>query len=469
MVEMNYEDLKLGEKAKEAFLGGESPEYITKNCPVYLNTRPVFNGLNVTDLAIAGVLAGIPVLLGGAPGTGKSQLGFDISRSIFGGAKKSGGDSVIIPVGPETDILDPSQKIYREFNIEEGKVVLSENVNASFHLIDEINRTHTINQNQFYSPLNGYISHQGQAFHMGGNDYDYVSLVVTANLGNGEFLGTFPMDPALENRIGVVIDFDYEHFKPTREDKILIDLLREANPKIVRAPLRDLSDKVIQASKEISDISINPGLEALAVINYLKFGLENCPGKNPGEEPSEKGKIWPLVCQDCSRNTDGKYLCSLVKAPVIRTLQSMTKYASALHYLAKLKHPGQEIDTIDLMFKSFELSAAYQHVLNPGVLRQEYSDQNPNFMRDVAQRLKKDFTDNQDMILTTLDEALEGRKSTDYFEHDGEKSLGYAKLKENVKTRVTKLDPFNDNRPVGLGWVNDLVDANLKVHKLREK
>ena len=76
---MNYEDLKLGEKAKEAFLGGKS----TEDCPVYLNTRPVIYGLNVTDLVIAGVLAGMNTLLIGNTGCGKSQLARDIHNYYF--------------------------------------------------------------------------------------------------------------------------------------------------------------------------------------------------------------------------------------------------------------------------------------------------------------------------------------------------------------------------------------------------
>jgi len=68
---LTYDELKLGERAKEAFLEGRSPEYIRSNCAVYLNTQPVFARLNVTDLAIAGVLAGMNTLLIGNTGCGK--------------------------------------------------------------------------------------------------------------------------------------------------------------------------------------------------------------------------------------------------------------------------------------------------------------------------------------------------------------------------------------------------------------
>jgi len=38
------------------------------------------------------------------------------------------------------------------------------------------------------------------------------------------------------------------------------------------AKKRDISDKIISASREIEKIAADPGLEALAVINYLRFG-----------------------------------------------------------------------------------------------------------------------------------------------------------------------------------------------------
>jgi len=43
----------------------------------------------------------------------------------------------------------------------------------------------------------------------------------------------------------------------------------------------------------------------MAVLNYLKFGLENCQGKDT-EKPHSKGRSWPYVCQDCKRNPNSE-------------------------------------------------------------------------------------------------------------------------------------------------------------------
>ena len=458
-LKMNYEDLKLGEKAKEAFVGGKS----TEDCPVYLNTRPVIYGLNVTDLVIAGVLAGMNTLLIGNTGCGKSQLARDIHNYYFNGSKKNGGHGISMEGDPDLSL----KNIITKIDMKKGERVPNGNHEALFWNLEEINRTPSMIQNQFYGVGNGrVIFEDGTSVPIGRDNYR--SSIATANFGNGEFQGTFETDKALLNRFGIVIDFDYEMFEPTLEDRMLIKRLRDANPGIKESPLRDFADKILKAYRQISDIAIDPGLEALAVADYIQLGLRNCQGKTTSKddkvEPTKKGKSWPIICQDCSKNKNGKYLCSLVREPQERTMQSMMRYASALHYLVKIKNPDQEIDPVELMFKAFELTAAYQHVLNPAVLRQEYIEQNPEMMRYVVNELKRDFRANQDFIMTSLSGAEEGRRDLDYFEHEGKVNLGYDRLNDNGKSEVTKINPFTDKRPVGLKWVNDSIDLNLKLN-----
>ncbi|MFA5174468.1 MAG: AAA family ATPase [Candidatus Pacearchaeota archaeon] len=456
---LSYEDLKLGEKAKKAFLDGKTPEYIKENCPVYLNTNNFFAGLNVTDLAVAGVLAGMNTLLIGNTGCGKSQLARDIHNYYFNGSKLEGGHALTIEGHSELDIY---RDILTDINKEQVQRVLNGNHKSLFWDLEEFNRCPPIAQNQFLAIGNGRIMHKGNSIPIG--DKGYVSSIATANYGNGEFKGTFDVDKALGNRFGLVLDLDYSQFQPTIEDRILIDRLREAHPGIKEAPKRDLTEKIIQANKEISQLTLEPGLEARAVMDYLKFGLGNCQGE--GESPTAKGKTWPYKCQDCSRNKNGKEICSLVSVPVQRTLQSVARYASALHYLAKLKNPEQEINPVDLMFKAFELTSAYQNVLNPSILKSEYLDEAPKMIAEVAERLKSDFKENQDIILTSLEEATKGNRALDYFKTaDGTTLLGYSELSQKGKSAVNPYEPFNNNRAIGLSWVKDAVDIEIDMAK----
>ncbi|MBS3155377.1 AAA family ATPase [Candidatus Woesearchaeota archaeon] len=469
--ELTYEELKLGEQARDAFLSGASIENINGKYPIYLNTntRGGIAGLNTTDLAIAGILAGIPVLLGGRYGTGKSQLASDIYSYYFNGPKLNDGEAVRIDVNPSTDILDPTQNIYTKYSIENQngqllpKIELSQNVRALFHFIDEINRTPTQKQNQFYPQLNGHITHEGQDHEIGHDDYR--AIIATANLGNGLYTGTFDFDPALKNRFGICIDTNYSMFEPTEDDRGLISLITEANPGIKSAPKRDITKKIIEANRQIRQNSLNLDIYDQAVLWYLEEGLRTCR-KNEAKEAEN----WFEECRECSNNPENPEnnpaLCSLIGSPVQRTLQATRKYAVALSYLARLKNPQVEIDGTDLMFKAFELTSAYQPFLNPDI-EEKYRGHRGKMMADINSKLKEDFMENQKYIIAELDHARNGEKAifiepdkklekilkmNDNSYHGGTLVLPkeiYDKLKDNCEI----VDPFSSQRNIGLSWV----------------
>ena len=457
---LTYDDLKLGEKAKEAFLRGESPEEIKSKYPVYLNTKEVYAGLNVTDLSIAGVLGKIPSLYVGRPGCGKSQLAQDFFNYYFGGNKSQGGQGVFMVGDKDLNIYDD---VYRDLNIKEGRWIPNENVKGLYHFIDEINRCPTMIQNQFLRLLDGFLQHRGAKTPLGEKEYSIG--VATANLGNGEIPGTFDIDWATWDRMGLVLDFDYNQFKPTDEDKMLRSKLRTPDSKTKDSPIRDISNKLIEAEREISHNSRNLGLEANAVIDYITFGLENC--YNP--EIGNKDKNWPHRCQDCSKNKDAEALCSLVRNPEGRILETLPKFVASLDYLIKLKNPNSNHDAIDLGFKAFELTGAYQKLLNPMILRQKYNEQNPKMMGEVVESLKVDFRKNEDFILTSLEKAQNGDKFDDYFKRkaDGKIGFGHSKLSKNAKEDVQKLNPFVNDREIGLSWVKEQAEIYKTLNKLK--
>ena len=359
-VSLSYEELKL---------------------PNYINSKNVFANLDVSDLVKAAVLAPLNLLLVGDTGTGKTQLAKDIYNHYFNSNKKENGKGVFIRAHPEVDI-------YNE-------------------IFTELNRAPTVAQNQFFGLGDGVMDYKGKAIKLGREGYHL--LIATANLGNAEFQGTFDADKALYNRLHVALDLDYNILKPTHEDLFSLDRLK-ADPNVKEAPKRDISDKIIDASREIAEISENLSLEEIAVINYLRFGLDNCM-KNTTKE-----KVWPLSCQDCEHNKAGKTLCALIKAPAgERTLNAIKKYASALYYLAKLKDHSIDINPTDLIFKAFEIVGTYQLLLNPQILKQEYYEQNPKMMAEVVRKLKDDFNANADYIISSLEAAKQGEKLVSFF------------------------------------------------------
>ena len=428
-------------------------KYAELELPNYTNTRPVIGNLSTVDLVKAAVLAPLNVLLIGDRGTGKTQLVKDVYNSYFGGNKAEGGEGIFIRAHPEIDVYN---EIFTELDLERAKRKLTGNIDALLYAVDELNRAPTVAQNQFFGLGDGIMDYQGRSILLGRNGYRL--LMATANLGNGTFQGTFETDEALHNRLHVTLDLDYEMFKPTVSDKLGIRHKGAVNPNVKEAEKKDLSDKVVAASREISERTLDPGIEASAVANYIEFGLDNCM-KN-----QRKGKIWPLDCQGCSHNADAAgAVCSYIRSPVERTMQAMIKYATALDFIAKLKNPDQSTDAVELMFKSFELTGAYQSLLNPMLLRQDYLDQNPKFMAAVVEKLKEDFRRNEDFILTSIEQARVGNKVVNFFENDG--VLGdYDSLSPSLRQKFSKIEPYSNNREIGLGWMNDYVDFLREIN-----
>ncbi|MCR4327082.1 MAG: hypothetical protein NUV46_00700 [Nanoarchaeota archaeon] len=473
---LTYEELELGEKAVKMYRDGASVEEITSKAPVFLNTRNVFYNLNVTDLAIAGVLGGLNQIYSGDSGTGKSQLAQDFYNYYFGGNKKDGGEAIKVRGYKLTErTLD--ELIFEELNLEKKRWDLTENVDATLYVVDEINRAPTIKQNDCFELGDGSLNRNGKDILMGRENYHL--LIATANLGNGDFKGTFDVDKAMYNRLGIAIDFDYKDFAPEFSDEEFLDVLREANPNLKNSPKRNIVDKVILARNEISLNSHELGLEAKAVLQFLKHGLNNCSKGDDGKL-KDKNKKWAIqnhFCQGCTLNSraPSEYaICSKIKSPVRRTLEATRKYASALDFLIKLKGE-KNANPRDIMFKAFELTGAYQSLLNPYILKSKFLDENQEMMKNVSEELKEDYLKNEDRILTTLEFAQKGvspdslfavktkkgeeKVYSDFDKLDNEK---IEKLKKIGMEIDRKKFEFEDNLKLGYSWVQKSADNSVE-------
>src|SRR3989338_2564777 len=99
-------------------------------------------------------------------------------------------------------------------------------------------------------------------------------------------------------------------------------------------------------------------------------------------------------------------------------------------------------------------------ILNPSNLK-KHQNHNPRAMVEVVEKLRSDYEGQRDLILTSLEEARKGKRVTKFFIQQGE--LGnYDELNTEAKKSVTLIDPFTDQREVGLGFVNELVDLVIK-------
>ena len=433
----------------------EKLRYDELELPVYVNSRDVFAGLTVSDLAKAAVLAPLNLLLVGDTGTGKSKLVEDVYRHYFGGNKMDGGEGVFMRAHPDIDIYN---EIFTSLNKDRAQRETTTNLEALVYDVDEINRAPPVAQNQFFGLGDGKMDFKGREIVLGKEGY--IILLATANIGNGEFQGTFETDKALLNRLHVALDLEYGPFQPTTEDKLIIRK-RKASPNGPRASLRNISGSIIDASREIGEKTVSLDLETRAALDYIEFGLQNC------QRHSVKDRVWPMACQDCSFNARGDAVCSSVKAPTTRTMEVVRKYAAALEYLAKLKNPELKVEPHEFVFKAFELTGAYQHLLNPANLR-KYYNHNSKVMAEAAAKLKADYNSQRDYILTSMSEAEQGRSVTKFFSRSGE--IGnYDGLSEEARTRFTAIEPFTNQREVGLGHVKEIVELTIAGRKAEEK
>jgi len=430
-------------------------EYGELDLPVYQNSREVFAGLTVSDLAKATVLGGVNLFLAGDTGTGKTQLATDIYQVYFAGNKAEGGNGIFIRAHPDVDIYN---EIFTKLNIDRKQRETTPSLEARVFIADEINRAPPMGQNQFLGLGDGKMDYSGRSISLGGDGYSL--LIATANIGNGEFRGTFDMDKAMLNRLHVAIDLDYAPMKPTFEDLEKIKA-RSANPNVITSKPKDLSSKIAQAKKDISEATKAEDLETRAVLNYLQHGLQNCQ-----RYKGVKDRVWPMGCQDCSHNTAGNALCSLIKEPAPRTMEVVRLYAESLRYLAKLKNPVVKINSTDLVFKAFELTGAYQGLLNQAELRKHYGH-NPKLMAEVISKLREDYKGVSDFILASLSEAKDGRRVVKFFK-EGDEFGPYDLLSEEKRGKFKPIFLYEDNRPVGLSWVPKLTDLIIKQNKKSE-
>lgn len=456
--ELTYEELKL---------------------PNYRNTKVIGKAgdinITVSDAVIAAVLGGLNILLVGDTGTGKTQLASDIYNYYFGGNK----NGIWFKARPDTEIAD----VFVRLNKEAARKELNKtSIKKLCYVVDEINRAPGPVQDQFLGLGDANLeTPDGRQIEIGRNGYSI--LIATANIGNGEFTGTFDMDRALLNRLHITFDLDY--YGRNLEDEFEINKEGGANPKVRKAESRDISEKILKAYEEIGKRVENPGIEAEIVLNYLGLGLNYCKRNRNGK----KTRIWPAACQDCEHA--GK-ICEKIREATPRTRRAVLKYAAALEYLAELKakNEGKEIgnvDPYDLVFEAFKIAGAYHGNLNPIILRADYYEENARMMEDVVNELKQEFDRVRLYIEASVDMAEKyGEIVTQFYEDAGKvypiserffeeigkaKGLKGEKLQSFIKEMYNKvqesriIEPYNDDGYVSLSWFPKLLEKHYKKEK----
>ncbi len=361
--------------------------------PIFRNSRSIgaVGGVNMTveDALRAALVTRSNILAVGGRGTGKTQALSDLLCNFFGGEGEDGkgmfieGDPDFKPIQLYTKVnlekvFDPSKRAVSTEEITE----LTAKVKKRFFGADEINRCPEITQRGFMSMANGYFPHQGVRIPLGSNDYSIG--MATANIGNGEYSGTFRMDSAALDRWQLILDLNF--WRRTAEDENEIRK-QQRDPRVKLAPLRDISDKLVAAYKSISQPS-----EIMELISlYLTQGLDYCE-KFPAAEHSKRvlDTRFPVICHEkaCTlRDT----ICGIARPLEERGAQTILRLAQGLEYIARLKNPSAQSDPVNSMLIAYSLVAPHSRVLSQQYIQQEENFNNPALAgKNAAAKLRAD-------------------------------------------------------------------------------
>lgn len=474
-VELNYEELALHNYKNS---------HIAMSLPAKVKGEDRIIEVPFSDIAKACVLGGINWLNIGYTRGGKSQLMMDIARGYFGGDAEQDGKANWLNARNEFSadayFMDLNQDKFGEGKglISKARVPNERHISSLCTVIDELNLCIPQKQVEFFGI--GEARHQGIS--LGKEGYHLLMSACNLDRINGDFAGTSEINKALLNRFGVTLDHDF--FSPTETDRNEFEMA-EKTGKIKLAPPQDLSQKILQAYKEIGQRAkaFNPLFSAYS--RFISSGLEHCEKDND----KKKKKIWPSNCASCDFPNRG--LCSLVKNSPTGTIEAVKRFANSVAYLLELKY-GKDIslDPFDLVLESYKFTT-YHGALNSLLAIADFSGEDQEQMNKVVSEMKKAINPIKSFLEKSISLAeKEGVVSTTFckitapdgrevlFPKDGslhkklEESNERLAEMEKPKILYSAINPFeNYEQSTGLGikWLPSFLEFVRDYYKSQNK
>ncbi len=376
------------------------PNYLNNTTCIIVNGK--LNGkkkqfkIPMHEAVIIPVLIGANTMYISDTGAGKTQVMKDITRHYFGGNVEIGGYTNWLLGRKDCHV----EELFTEFNKDLMKyIVLEERISALVNVVDEMNRALGPTQADFFDLAEGERGIQGALRELGKHGYTLFLSGVNLNRVNGDF-HVGDIDRALLSRSKINIDVDF--YGNTKKDKAVVTSRGKA--KTTNAELRDISEKIIFAYKEINDVAgeVDPFLDTY--IGLLEIGLMYCEI----DKHKRKRRMWPMKCQKCK--LDDK-VCSEIKQFEPRTTQTIKRFAIGIEYFLKLKHGEKvEIDPLDLVFEAAKFTA-YHGNLSQRKLMHEYEGDDQDMMNTVLGKLKTEVKKIRQYIDEEIYDAMEGTQT----------------------------------------------------------
>ena len=334
---------------------------------VYTNYNPIgfIGGVEITvaDVVVASLIARENMIFIGRPGWGKSQLIEDIMDGIFNQR------AVYFRGRHDLDIKEVFERInlhkLRDAKTDDDVKELTGNVKEVCFVIDEINRAPPLIQNTFYGLMDGYISFKGKKYELGRLGYSIG--IAAANLGDGNYSGTFNIDDALNERLHVPLNLS-SLYKPEPTD--LFDIFNSAdNPRVKDITAQDLSEQLFKLHQKFIDAEAD--LYYVIFKTYLTFGLDWCPIEEARNSKSVLGKNFSSILKEKGYTHELATLTGTSMGMSPRTSFVVSGLARALEMVARAKG-AEGFLGVDSSIVALKIIAPYSGIFDPQVVRKEF-------------------------------------------------------------------------------------------------
>ncbi len=316
---------------------------------VYTNSTPIVHVAGVPilmhEIALAGLMARLNMVFIGRSGPGKSQLISDIKNGIFNGEAVHLRGSNDLKVRP----------IYASVNydlLKEGRTdeAISPRHTAGrmLHIMEEFNRTLPMIQNEWLAVADGVLDIDGRQIPIQGNGYSIA--IGAANIGHGEFSGTFQTDNALKERLVLALDFDGIN-KPHEAD--FFDIFESSSdPRVLQSEKSDRTGQIIEINRGLQELSgtLNYFVRMMQV--YLAKGLDELVIGDKTYSKEEIRNLGSFVSKDHKAADDP---LNFMMPPSVRAIKVFGALVPSLAAIAASKGAESEDLVFDACYPALEL------------------------------------------------------------------------------------------------------------------
>ena len=378
---------------------------------VYQNSTPiVYVGdvpLLMHELALAGLQIPVNMVFIGRSGPGKSQLISEIRYGIMNGEAVHLRGSADLKVKPTYCTID--MELYKQGRVDEA-VKPRANASKMLHIMEEFNRTVPVVANDWLAIADGVVPVDGDEIPLGVSGFRVA--IGAANVGNGEFVGTFQSDNALKERLVWALDFDGEN-KPRELD--YFDIFEaSSDPRVVAPPKKDQKELLVKVSKQVDEFARSVDYLVRMMQIYLVKGIDEVVLGQKEHSKEEVLNLGSAVEKDSKAKND---LLNYVTAPSVRAVKVFGAVVPSLALIALSKGAKSDNIMMDASYAALQMILPFSDSLPKKILANNRGSRRAA-AREIVELVKKDMPGSE-LLMEGLQKAADGKlqdKDTSQFE-----------------------------------------------------